>query len=263
MIDLKKIDIPDPRLSKFQENTRDFAKSVKEDFSLFRVPKPGFQYNSDTEIIIPFQNNKTAIFKIGDRIFPVESDLVLNVTRSGAGGLNTGISVAASTVYYLYACIVDNQVSLIADTSDPTVGPSGFQDWTYLGSFPTNGSADVVQFISSRGFLISGENLFNSGGVSTTSTTKKTIVPCPITVRQHYGFVVIDGTVTDGWGDAFGYDHIASGIEAYLSVSGKTVENAGFIPAGDGANIYMAVSNSSNSVTFISLGWIEDPSEWK
>jgi hypothetical protein len=94
--------------------------------------KADFYSYSDNEIIIPIQRQAL----INGVMYTTAGNIFCNITTSGRGGLDTG-SVAAG-LYALYAIPPTSGTSfdLICSLADPTTaGPTGFANWSYLGSF--------------------------------------------------------------------------------------------------------------------------------
>jgi len=67
-------------------------------------------------------------------------NLVLDTSISGAGGIDTG-SIAANTLYYVYAIVDAGAVKLIASTNEQK--PSGYSVQIKVGAFETDGSSNI------------------------------------------------------------------------------------------------------------------------
>jgi hypothetical protein len=69
------------------------------------------------------------------------------VAGSGHAGLGPGVTYAASTWYHVFAAIVNNNFDVYFDT-DPLGShkPTTTQAWRRIGSIPTDGSANIVNF---------------------------------------------------------------------------------------------------------------------
>jgi hypothetical protein len=66
-------------------------------------------------------------------------------------GLDEG-SEASSTWYYMYAVPKsgdDSQLSVRASDNDPSVGPTGYTNFKFLGAFRNNSSSDIIKFYQS------------------------------------------------------------------------------------------------------------------
>ncbi len=81
---------------------------------------------------------------IGGQQYRNDVDLFMDITTSGAGGLDTG-SVAASTTYRLYAIVDALSMKLIASLAEDDVGPTGFSTFKFLGQFSTNVQSEIVE----------------------------------------------------------------------------------------------------------------------
>ena len=230
---------------------------------LGRYQKPGFKYASAKSVVVPASSSAPAYYVIAGRPYTITKDLECNLTTNGAGGLAASLTIAASTIYYLYGVLSNGQVKLVADSEPPTSGPQDFTDWTYLGAFATTSSSVVSTFISLNGFYKSEDRIFLSSTISTTGTTSSTVTPCPSTIKYHFGFVIVGGTNAGGNGDVTSINSNGTvGLEAIQQVSGISNEYSGIFAAHGGSTIYRYVSNVNNTVKFASFGWIEDPSEY-
>lgn len=108
--------------------------------------------DSSTQISLPatYLGQPTRLL-LGGQGYKLNSALVCNLS---SGGLDTG-SLAANTLYYVYAAVSGGNVILEASLNGPSVGPTGFTQWRQIGRFRTlSGSAavaDVVNNVSGNG----------------------------------------------------------------------------------------------------------------
>ena len=88
-----------------------------------------------------------SVLNIGGQQYSIASNLLMNISLSGFGGLDTG-SVAASTTYHLYAVVNNSGVpGLVSSLTLPTAGgPTGFPIWRYLWSIHTDQSSLILDF---------------------------------------------------------------------------------------------------------------------
>ena len=93
------------------------------------------QKDSSTELSLA-----ASVITIAGQQYKTTSNIVLDVTASGFGGLDTG-SLTASTEYYVYAVTLSNVVGLVASLSSS--GPSGFVAYTEVGGMFTDGGSDI------------------------------------------------------------------------------------------------------------------------
>jgi hypothetical protein len=88
--------------------------------------------------------NKNIRITIGGQQYKIYKDLICNLNNNGLGGLDTGLLQGNYTVYYLYAVIKDNVISLIASKNQKQIGPEGFkQAYKYITEFKTKQSAEI------------------------------------------------------------------------------------------------------------------------
>jgi hypothetical protein len=143
----------------------------------------------------------------GASIRAVSLSETINLSTTGANGLDTG-SMASSTWYYLWAIAkADGTTDCLASTSNtnPTM-PSGYTFKKYLGAMYSNGSTQLVrtlQYGNSVQFT-SGMTLLSAGAVGTFSTTTPTwaavsvsaVVP-PTASKIKLGMHATTSTVTE------------------------------------------------------------------
>lgn len=73
---------------------------------------------------------------VGGQQYAAASGLTLNLAATGFNGLASG-SLVANTLYYIYAVVSSGVLGLIASTSGPAIGPTGFATWKEIGRFRT------------------------------------------------------------------------------------------------------------------------------
>lgn len=103
--------------------------------------------DSATQLSLPatYLGQPTRI-QVGGQGYKLNAALVCNLS---SGGLDTG-SLAANTLYYVYAVISGGNVVLEASLNGPGVGPTGFTQFRSLGAFRTlSGSAAVDYVVNS------------------------------------------------------------------------------------------------------------------
>ena len=224
-----------------------------------RYLKPNFQYQSIKSLIVPATSKTPAYFIIGNKIYLSTKNIECNLIGSG---LATGLTLAASTVYYLYAILISDNVSLVADTNDPTVGPRQYKIWTYLGAFVTTSGTNVMEFVSNNGFCLCDDEIQIVTHTGDTNFSATTLNPFPITAKMVYGLAGITGAAgTGGLISASG----TSGHQALTvinEVAAGTAYNTGFIPILTTNTIYIKTQSAAGTVEFDSLGWVENPSEY-
>lgn len=241
-----------------------YDKVSKSDLFVGRYKKPGFMYNTITEVICEASSDHPAYFIIGGRLYIVTEDLKCNLKANGAGGLAGTRTIAASTVYYLYGVESTGTVKLVADIHDPSDGPEGFPIWTYLGGFRTESTSILFPFRSSDGLLIR-----NSGGadftVGTATLAAFTLV-IPETVRAVYLRAVWTTVTTAG-------DNLSlTGIndDATSNVYSRTNStNAALVPIVlfwleviTPPTVYAKTTQATDAVQVATFGWHEDISEF-
>jgi len=100
------------------------------------------QLNVDSVTVISLP---ASIVTIGGQQFTTTSDITMDITTSGAGGLDTG-SVAADTLYYMYA--INNSGTMFLTSSLSSSAPTGFTNFKQIGIFNTDGSSDIISVLT-------------------------------------------------------------------------------------------------------------------
>lgn len=94
---------------------------------------------------------KNVRITIGGQQYAAASNLSLNLTITGFGGLASG-SLVSNTLYYIYAVVNAGVLGLVASTSGPNSGPTGFASWKEIGRFRTFlGSAGAAAIVNRAG----------------------------------------------------------------------------------------------------------------
>lgn len=100
------------------------------------------------------------------------STLTCNLSTTGAGGLDTG-SLVALTLYYVYAVVSAGALALVASTSPPSTGPSGFTVTRsqLVGAFYTDQSSHAAAGVTIDGIPKSAPFLFTPSTISFTNNS--------------------------------------------------------------------------------------------
>jgi hypothetical protein len=228
-----------------------------------RLKRPSYYCDSSGTVVKVDAKNQPLL--IGNTLYKLKSDLRCNLANNGAGGLDVG-TIAANTPYYLY--IVDNSdsLSLVASVRNPDTGPSGWKDWTYIGSCGSDDSvARINNFNSSGGFYLTRQTLEEkSETASAGSYEAKTFNVMPVTATKAYVQVRA-------------YANNAGGVDKVVYVSGEgsyhtliqqsQVEDVGcyvngwvYITTPKTLWIYISDTDCPGRVRL--FGWHEDPTEW-
>lgn len=81
---------------------------------------------SGTSLTLATTNNgQPTRITIAGQQYKLSTALSLSSATSGIGGIDTG-SIAANTLYYVYAVVSSGTVGMIISTTGPTTGPTGF-----------------------------------------------------------------------------------------------------------------------------------------
>lgn len=120
---------------------------------------------------------KNTRITIGGNQYLYSSLITLNFGTTGINGLDTG-SIAANTLYYIYAVQSSGTPGLVASLAAPATGPAGFTAWKEVGRCRTLLTAATLATITNR---IGGASSLTLSGTewSQISTTVKGVSSDP------------------------------------------------------------------------------------
>ena len=262
--ELKTLSQADRTTDALQENAAQAITTVNELLKLIRPSKPSFRSGSVNNVLVEASSASPKVFKIGNAWHEITSEILCDLRRTGAGGLDRG-SMAANSCYYLYAVYVDRRVQLVASLHPPTIGPEIAAEWTYLGAFLANAASVVAPFVSVGGRYFANTYWGGSGSIQTTTPTAYTISPLPTTASAVWGLMSVFSTTIGDLGFAHGTDSsLYSALESLTQAgAGVSIETYGWVPLLASPTIYLRVNNVRATVRFWPSGWQESPEEWK
>lgn len=223
------------------------------DGSLYRIPRPAYEYVNASTIRIKASSSNPRTFNIGKKFYQITSDLDLRVSN-----------LATQTVYYLYAVIENEAVSLRHSTDPPEDGLAGmdYGNWTYLGAFKTEqASSDLPPFRAVRGEYIS-EDRDTVNHTGNTNLTAKSIVS-PSTQIFSIGLLEYGGPNINQSGKVVGMQGSVAGyVFLRNSTANVVVQYSTVIPIATAGNFWISTSDAANTVYYGQYGWIEDLLRW-
>ena len=96
----------------------------------------------------PTYQGKAVRVTIGGAQFTTSTAITLNLATTGFNGLASG-TLVANQLFFIYAVQQANVLGLVASTSGPSTGPTGFTAWKEVGRFRTLfATATVAQVVS-------------------------------------------------------------------------------------------------------------------
>jgi len=231
-----------------------------------RYIKPGFQYYDVQTVQVSASSNAPAYFIIGSRLFTVTSNLRCRFSTGGAGGLRTGLSVAASTIYYLYGVISNDAVALTMDPNPPSTGLQEFKEWTYIGAVATTSTSLLFTFNYNRGHYRAVTALSAAHQTQSATFVAAVLDPFPATAEFADVGVSCSGNNVTAWAAVSSAAASLGGTTpesmwAYQEVVGSANTDFGVIGITD-STLYIRVSNVINTNDLLHYGWIEDPSKY-
>ena len=232
----------------------------------WRLRRPCFKVGTSggTTVTVPGSTGVPSLFVIDGELFEIYADLTCDLSGSGAGGLDTG-SIAADKPYYLYGVRDSGTVAIIASASDPGTGPTGYDVWTYLGSFATiEGAATIPAFHSSNGVLL-GERISDSSHTYAGNTPNaETYNNLPDTAKAGYFRIYVRTTGSVGDSGNIGPSSAIPDTlrQRCYDVSSHNNYTMGWVLILTAQTIYMQTTDADASVFAELYGWREDPTEY-
>jgi hypothetical protein len=109
-----------------------------------------------------------SFLKIGGQGYNLASNLTIDTSVSGVGGLDIG-SISANNYYYVYAVISSGTIFLVASLN--SLAPTGFLSYRKVGAFNTEqGSSNIEQVLSFGEQPDSEVYVYGSNGNGSTNT---------------------------------------------------------------------------------------------
>ncbi len=233
---------------------------------LVRIARPSYYSLSDTVVAVDGSSANPALFKFGSNIFTSEDTLLCDITKSGTGGLRTGLSLESNSTYYLYGVKNNETPGLVADIDPPTKGPKNFSEWTYMGAFPVN-DASLPSFTSSNGYMISsgvGPNISIVNSIpSQPKTLQIPITTASVLLRSYW--TAINALSDDLYVESKSFNAFTS--SRHNATSTSVSENSilsYWVPILTPQTIFAAVTTANlDSVNLSVFGWVENPLDYQ
>lgn len=191
--------------------------------------------------------------------YEVSSDLTLDLDTAGPGGLRSGLTKAAATLYYIYAVLNSGVIALIGDTNAPTTGPTGYSAWTYLGCVSTLAGSSALAPFRSNGDLIMFSDAVSADHTETSATYQAKTLAIPVNASHVFGMFFVS-TVSAGsvLGNISSRNAGGSLFHCEASSTANRAFNSFCVPIETAQTIYMKVQAGTGTVNFRVAGWIED-----
>jgi hypothetical protein len=180
------------------------------------------------------------------------------VAGSGNAGMGTGLTVAASTWYHVFAIICGGSSDVYFDTSSTAANkPASTTAYRYIGSFKTDASAHILAFFQfGQEFLwavpVTDMSLGGTAFASLyTFTTPLGVVTSPILYMEANYSSNISLKI---WGPSLGTAYAAP------PMSGQSTTQYAPLPATNYTNtssqLYVISAGTSGSITLLDAGYI-------
>lgn len=111
-------------------------------WAVWRLTRPEFAYSATDKIVVSASPTQLRYFSIAGTLLEISSDIFCDIDGTGPGGLDEGTK-QPTTTYYVYGINNGGVAAIISSDNAPSTGPVGYEEWTYLGSFTTDGSSHV------------------------------------------------------------------------------------------------------------------------
>lgn len=235
-----------------------------------KINRPSFQSNpSDlSEIVIPASANKNAIARIGGVYYTNTTDTIMDIDISGLGGLDTGTK-SANKVYYLYGVEdTPTKFGTVCSINDPSVGPTGFLNWTYFGSFITDASSNICACTYTNGNF----NFHHTDGdpydfeCTTTSLTLQNINVSNIAKSVYLRFT---WEIVDSIGNSFQIGPSNSstttrGVARAVNSNPALCQfSLSLVPILTPKTVWTELEGPTSKINCLCFGWNENPEDYK
>jgi len=247
-----------------QVSSLGFPEWVANPTRSLKIRRPSFKRDLtvDTDIIVPASLTSPQTVKIGNEFYTNTTDRTIDATTLGRNGLDVG-ALAVATPYYVYAIppLSGTTFDLVLSADDPNTGPTGFPDWSYLGSTVTNGSSvfELFRFVNGR---------FQANGTNNTPITVIAATPyvLPISTIAHSVQLRLTWAVCDSVGADCSLGPTATDLNLY-SQGTSTTESEIAVTFGEviietPQTIYASLTNSLDEVNANVFGWSECPEDF-
>jgi hypothetical protein len=182
----------------------------------FTLSNDGTTPNSVLDIAVGLAADSTNVTMITGTAF-TKSTAGTFVAGTGANGMGTGLTIAASTWYHVFAIMCSGSNDVFFDTSLTAAhGPACMTNYRYIGSFKTDSSSHILAFTQV------GQMFYWSTPPNDVNTTVATSGTFSATISTPLGIVTMP-IVAPRFGSS------ASSQETDFIVSGLTGKNDGAI----------------------------------
>lgn len=188
----------------------------------------------------------------------------------GGNGMGQGLTVANATWYHVFAIINGGAADVYFDTSATAANrPAGTTAWRRIGSFLTNGSAQIVAFhqYGDEFYWDVPRNDLSATALSTSARVARTLSAAPGTVA------IFDAIVSNEVQNVFEYvifttsdqPDQAAGATSF-SIAGWSVTPGYASPSATGNDIRIKVDagsrmydrdNQGGVATYVTRGWVD------
>lgn len=176
---------------------------------------------------------------------------------TGNKGMGVGLTVANNTFYHVFAIINGGIYDVYFDTSITAANkPASTTAFRYIGSFRTNGSAQITGFFQiGQRFLWATPTTDLSSGTSTTAALFTLNVPPNIAVYPMLIIAGISGTRCASWSPILGSSYPASGYGTTVTSGAMNIPQIDQI-TDTSRQLYYSVSGTLPACSIITNGYI-------
>lgn len=233
-------------------------------WAVWRLKRPHYKYYDNNRVVIPASIGGPVHFSVGSKLLQITADIYADLTVSGVGGLNSGVSRSANTVYYLYVVNNNGDAVTLVDTSPPSTGPTGYDDWTYVGAFITDSSANVPPFMSYNGVYRGDYAFSTTTGITSTSFVTINLSPFPDTAHMAWIRLLCSSSSKTVVAYLSGRNVAPYYVFQVKDPTGSSDQDWDdrYVPLYTPKTVYARLSGSG-SLSVYCYGWWEEPTRWK
>ena len=203
---------------------------------------------------------------IEGKVYVNTSDATCDLSTSGRDGLDTG-SIAHTQDYYIYAIPESSGrgFDLVASATDPSTGPTGFSNWSYIGSCCTRvgvASFHIFQYHNGTCEILNGETTGETDYEVTSSGGTSQSIQIPVTAKSMHFHAYLDSADATDWAQ-LGPTSSAYVLVCQTTDSGGRARSYVELPVFESQTVYVKTRDSGVNMRFRIAGWKEDIGAYK
>jgi hypothetical protein len=229
----------------------------------FTLSNDGTSPNTVLDIAAGLAYDSTNTYKITGAAF-TKSTAGSWAAGSGANGMGQGLTIANSTWYHVFAIINNGAFDVYFDTSLSAANkPANTTAFRRIGSFLTNGSANIVAFTQIGQQILWTAPVADFNGVPPTSATLLTLtIPPGLNVRPILSAIIQaaaspNGRSYDVWSPAAGSTDRQQFTVYEANASANNAGNSNDVISNTSKQIYHLGSAGLGNALLRTFGWFD------